>query len=179
MRYYPAQGIGHTSQRLRTAISVKFSLYRTHLKSILRKSQKPGFSRYFCLPTQKFVETRFLTPGVNLRNRVDLGISRHLTQKLKDLKWVVYINTVELRFFDEFLQSTILRQGQLGLRIYEIIDCIKAGTRPIQVNRIASYYGQYSIHDPLNFKILCRRVRRTQHYHGIEANLESAQGERV
>ncbi|MBE9135357.1 MULTISPECIES: hypothetical protein [unclassified Tychonema] len=44
-------------------------VYRTHLISILRKSQKPGFCLYFSSPNQKLQETRFLAPCVNLRNQ--------------------------------------------------------------------------------------------------------------
>ncbi|WP_228057670.1 hypothetical protein, partial [Tychonema sp. LEGE 07203] len=56
--------------------------YRTHLISILRKSQKPGFCLYFSSPNQKLQETRFLA-WVNLRNRVSVCISRHPTKNSK------------------------------------------------------------------------------------------------
>ncbi len=120
-------------------MNIKFIIvigYRNHLRSILRKSQKPGFSRYFSSPTQKLVETRFLAPGVNLRNRVSLDISRHPTQKLvetrflapgvnlrnrvsldisrhptqklKDVKWVLYsrLNLAEEKIADSPIDKT-------------------------------------------------------------------------
>ncbi|WP_228057669.1 hypothetical protein, partial [Tychonema sp. LEGE 07203] len=63
--------------------------YRTHLISMLGKSQKPGFYLYFSSPNQKLIETRFLAPCVNLKNQF---LSIFLpTQKLKDVKWVLEV----------------------------------------------------------------------------------------
>ena len=91
----------------------------------MRKSQKPGFSRYLLSPNQKLVETRFLAPTVNLRNRVSLDIYRHLTQKLVETRFLapcVNNKYMSLRALSEaiaktkiasFLAMTIL--GFLGL----------------------------------------------------------------
>ncbi|WP_228052152.1 hypothetical protein, partial [Tychonema sp. LEGE 07199] len=50
-----------------------------------------GFLSVFLVTKPKNSKnTRFLAMSVNLRNGISLGISRHQTQKLKDVKWVLY-----------------------------------------------------------------------------------------
>ncbi len=63
--------------------------YRTHLRSILRKSQKPGFSLYFSSPNPKTRRNQVSLPLRKSQKLVSLYISRHQIQKLKDVKWVL------------------------------------------------------------------------------------------
>ncbi|MGB3267312.1 MAG: hypothetical protein WBA89_25575 [Microcoleus sp.] len=69
--------------------SARPAMYRTHLISILRKSQKPGFSLYFSSPNPKLQEYPVSRPLRKSQKPVSLYISRHPTQKLKDVKWVL------------------------------------------------------------------------------------------
>ncbi len=63
--------------------------YKTYLISILRKSQKPGFSLYLSSPNQKLQEYPVSRHERKSQKPVYLYISRHPTQKLKDVKWVL------------------------------------------------------------------------------------------
>ena len=65
------------------------SRHRSHLISILRKSQKPGFSLYFSSPNPKTRRNPVSRHERKSQKLVDLYISRHPTQKLKDVKWVL------------------------------------------------------------------------------------------
>ncbi|WP_293124971.1 hypothetical protein [Microcoleus sp. bin38.metabat.b11b12b14.051] len=97
----------------------------------MRKSQKPGFSQYFPTPNQKLVETRFLAPTVNLRNRVSLNISRHPTQKLVETRFLGpmrkpqkpgfsrYFPTPNQKLVEtRFLAPTINLRNRVSLDIY-------------------------------------------------------------